>query len=783
MGMNLNLSASASGTRNVGQGGGANLRQQNIFGAPTSVLPASYYTPGNGSPAISTSDYYHTDGLYWFRCYDLNQFGATGISIGASRGRYFWIASADHPSTNYGWRDGKDFRGGFSSRLGVLPATMDLLFRDVQSNIITRGGTEQWGVYHTPYLVYNPDDATYPFYMYCEGLVLGGTAVSPHTQATQHEEGLFRSTDLTTWINNGPSHFNEEFLDWSSFQRVFRNGFGDWYSVGLSTSGHNYGGPGKWTSTDALTFTQVSTGLTDTFSSRSFVIGASDEVTITAQKWIYAREDARSADGGMYVTRVALDSNYNVLSSPAPVRISAKYLGDYPGPTYMNDVSAYVESGVAHIFCSHGMFALEAGAGAQGNLPYIGNSNTGPYNGSGTLGPLRQQNIDYYTEIVDAAAAAQSSPVGLQASCASGVVTLTWMDVLPNQTYRVYRGTTAGTQATLVGDVAGVTTTNSPTADVQYWYKVVTLESGTERSHSVVSVYCSANSALTNKHIDRVLLDGADASTIDATWIESAVSWLSGQSLTSSLMYWVNPAFGTKKSGSTVQKIYCLGTTQLPRGGDYTPSTSNTTYSATGMNGTVPGWTNPGTSDRGYFGNGRINNIRRKVQITCVAAYKKPNTNTATLIAMNEFSSGMVLQHTSGTPGNASFLLKPSGSAVTATKATSSATAANIIAGVFDGAELTVYVEAVAGTAQTGLEANSDLALTTALKGKQASDATIPFLGSGSENSKYTVNTETYSFSDAQAQFSASDMIVLEKGLTSSQVTSLTSLLRTRIGA
>jgi hypothetical protein len=357
------------------------------------------------------------------------------------------------------------------------------------------------------------------------------------------------------------------------------------------------------------------------------------------------------------------------------------------------------------------------------------------------------------------------------------------MDALPNQTYRVYRGTSAGTQSTLVGDVTGASTTDSPTTNTQYWYKVVTMEGATERGNSIVSVYCSSNSALTNTHIDRVLLDGADSSTIDATWIESVVSWLSSEGLTSSLLYWVNPAFGTKKSGSTVEKIYCLGTTLLPRGGDYTPSTANTTYSATGMNGTVPGWTNPATTDRGYFGNGRINNIRRKVQISCIAAYKKSHTNTVTLMAMNEFSNGMVLQHTSGTPGNASFLLKPSGTAVTATKATSSATAANIIAGVFDGAELTTYVEAVAGTPQTGLEANTDLALNTALKGTLGSGAEFPFLCSGSANSKYNVSTETRTFSDSQAQFSASDFIILEDGLSSSQVSSLTTLLRTRIGA
>jgi hypothetical protein len=747
-------------------GGGANLRQANIFGAAASVQPSSYYVPGTGGPAVSTSDYYHLDGLYWFRPYDLNGMGTPGQTIAASLGRYFWIASPDHPSSTYGWADGQDFLGGYSNDPGVLPDKLTLLFR--YNNSILLSGTEDWRLYQAPFLVYNPDDATYPFYIYCEGNTFGGATRDGGAQR-QHEEGLARSTDLVTWVMNGPSHPNTTFNDWSSFQRVVRSGVNAWYSVGLSTNGGALGGFGKWTSTDGRTFTQVSTGLTMSIGSRVFEPSASDEVTISAQKWLYMREDARSADGGMYVTRVAVDASWNVLLSPAPVRISSRYAGSYPGPSYLQSVAAYAEDGVAHIWANHGFPPSSSNQSLIDGATYA--------NGGG----LWQQNVDYYTEIVDAAAAAQAAPVGVAASCASGVVTLSWFDALPNQTYRVYRGTSAGTQATLVGDVTGLTATDSPTVGSRYWYKVVTMEGASERGNRVVAVYVSANSALTNKHVNRILADSVTAGTYDVAWIEACVAWLESQSLTNSLLFWPDPAFGTKHTANAISKVYCLGTTRLPRGGDYTPQTpANTTYSATGMNGSVPGWTNAGAGDHGYFGGGRLNNIRRKVEITCVAAYKKPNSNKATFLAMDQFT-GMVLYHDSD--GAAKFKLYDDATSKTATKAVASHTAANIIAGTFDGTNLTTYVEGVAGTAQTGLNANTDLSANTPLKGVLGTPTNVPVLISGSETSKYVITTESFSFSNNEAQFSASDLIVFEKALTASQVASLTTLLRNRIGA
>src|SRR5262249_10752681 len=125
-------------------------------------------------------------------------------------------------------------------------------------------------------------------------------------------------------------------------------------------------------------------------------------------------------------------------------------------------------------------------------------------------GGLWEQFIDYYTEIVDAAAAAQAAPIGVTASCTAGTVTLNWYNALPNNTYRVYRGSSASSQPSLVGDVVGTTTTDSPSQNQQSWYKIVTLQNGNERKSRVVRVYCSSATAFVNSHIDRVIEDGGD---------------------------------------------------------------------------------------------------------------------------------------------------------------------------------------------------------------------------------------------------------------------------------
>lgn len=737
-----------------------------LFSPSPAIDPTDYYNAGVGNPAVSTADYYLMNGLYWMRPYDLLQFGATGISIAAANGRYFWIATPDHVTDSWIYTGSIDFMGGYSDDPGVLPKSLYPLFR--YNNSASRPGGGTLTLYQLAWLVYNPDDETYPFYIYAEG---HGNGIS-----IQHETGLARSADLLTWSMYGPTHINLDFTSWWSFQRVVRRAEGDWYSVGVDLNNPNpplnFFGQGVSTSTDGLTWVRPTVHVTDTIGDRYFEFGPSDEIDIDGQIWIIVRERDNSVSGGQqYLTMVAVDEDFNVLSSPEPIRLASYGVSDdeYPGPEYLQSVAAYVEDGIAHIYSTRGFFTSAAVYSLVNGETYAEG------------GGLNEQFLDYRTKIVNATAAALSAPIGVTVSCDGGVVTLEWHDALPHTDYRVYRGPSASGAWTVVGDVDGVTITDEPTEDQRWWYKVVTVSGGAEQGYRVVSVYVSSSSPLVNEHIDRVLKDGASASTINAAWLQTVVDWLESEGLTHSLMWWTDPAFGVIKDGSNIiSKVYCLGTTLLPRGGDYKPTTSATTYSATGLNSTAPALVNANSNSFGYFGNGRINNIQRKTQVTCVAVYQKSHTSKVAPIAIGEFV-GMKLSHTAGTPGDASFALSDADETKTDTIAMSSATGAHIIAGTYDGTTVYAYADGVRGSGQTGLDMSLGPTY-TALKGQIGVPSNVQTLVSGSSVSKYEIGSGSITFSNNEAQFSAGALIVFDVALTTLQMASLMTLLETRNG-
>jgi hypothetical protein len=182
----------------------------------------------------------------------------------------------------------------------------------------------------------------------------------------------------------------------------------------------------------------------------------------------------------------------------------------------------------------------------------------------------------------------------------------------------------------------------------------------------------------------------------------------------------------------------------------------------------------------GHFGGGRVNNIRRKTEITFVAAYQKSGLFTETLLGLGEFTN-VYLQNSSGNPGSATFVANRNGVfSASATAGTVANGSAHIIGGTYTAAQVIAYNEGVAGTpVATG---DADL-----LKGGLGGGSNIPFLSSGSARSKSTATTSTvgggpYSFTDPQAQFTASDLIVFDIALSASQMASLNVLLRARIG-
>jgi len=927
-----------------------NLRQENFFGLTGAAWqnPVTYYVPGTGNPAISTADYYHSDGAYWLRPYDLldSTCGATGISIAASRGRYVWMMSPDH-SDGSPWTDGSSLMIGYSNDPGVPPATMTPFYQrylitalaqiatvtasigngvggagnslivtgisgaiSVNSNsVVTGSGVTQatitaqpsgtpsgigtytidgaaqnvasqtmtisqnnFSIGATPYLVCNPDDGSFPFYVYSEG----------SGSSTGLETGLTKSADLITWSAAVPAFVSYNFSGFAGYMRVVRTGVNTWYSTGFTgnfpQSGFGYG-YGKWTSTDGLrwsppspslmnacipansggiTGNQPCTQATATFSNEA---GVPPVVTIGAQDWAMTHTNTMVSSvriGNQWVSRSPIDANLNVISSPSIVNISAPYAGLYPGPTYVNATSGYVEDGVAHYYANTGFprggtpgLGVAAGATylnngaclsvapARGQNGYfsvtgdisgttlnvsallvnsvvvggqisggtINNSTkitgqlTGPAGGIGTYtvdisqtaasttitgaacGGLEEQSVDYYTEIINSSAAATAAPIGVKASCASSVASLTWFNSLPQQTYRLYRGTTAGSQTTLVGDFTGTTATDSGmTLNSITYYKLVYLHSGVEQKNRVVNTWCSSDSAFVNAHYTRASAGGADMTTCNRTMINAFDTWLVSNNLSNNLLFATMPDFCVVKSGSVITKIFDMGTTRLPRGGDYTAGTANTTYNATGIS-SKPAWVNGTNTSYGYYGSGRLNNIRRKTQITMFAAYQKPGTAIANFFISGQFSNQMTLSHTAGSPGGAEFRLYDQTQTKTATATFSSATAFNTIAGTFDGTTLLTYANAVVGSGQTGLVIpGPNLVPTTdALTGQIDPNPSISsnfnVIMSGTDAGLYNNTTGYYPNGNA-ALYSGRAQMIFDKALTQGQITSLDALVR-----
>lgn len=733
-----------------------------------------------------------------------------------------------------------------------------------------------YGLYYDGQLLCNPDDATTPFWLYAEG----------SANSIQHEMGVIKSADLITWTSPQPTHIANAFATWSSFQRVNRIGTGNWVSKGLQAfyqKNGNVFARSTWTSTDGNIWVPGSTNLNSCIPASSWS-GSADSctgvnktiqtaqspftVTIGGTPWVLGRINSQNGGtrvGSQWVGRAAVDANQNVIDSPAAVFMNSGYTGNYPGPDYLQTVTAYVEDGIAHYYAmkgwpisdslwgqatlrtysnggacksvppvngQEGYFAFTAkiddGAGGTGNILTVsaisvnsivvgaqifggsvgggGGTNgiitaqlTGSPGGVGTYqmggnwnvastsftgsacGGLWQQAMDYYTEIIDATAAATAAPVGVRASCASSTATIQWYTgVLPTDTMRLYRGTTAGSQTTLVGDFSGGTATDTGmTLNAVTYYKLVYLNGG-EQKNRVVSTYCSTSSAFVNAHITRALADGADSTTCNRTMMDSFDNWLVSNGLSNNLLFATMADFCVAKSGSVVTKVYDMGTTRLPRGGDYTPMTSGVTYNATGVGG-KPAWVNATSADKGYYGGNRsyLNNIRRKTQITFFAAYQKPGTSQIQPFVYGQFAGRTYLSHDSGTPGTISCALTDATQQKIATATPASATAFNTAACTFDGTNWTAYSNATAGTPQTGLVIPSpNLNPPDGLTGQIGTGNLTNVLVSGDAAGLYGRTGGSFSAQGNLAQYSGRAQMIFDKALTGAQITSLDALVR-----
>jgi hypothetical protein len=686
---------------------------------------------------ILRADDVHVDGLYWLRPYDMMQFGDAGAAAMAASGfRYAWLFSSDHYD-QHGWRNSGGIHLGWSNDVAIPPRH--------SQQIIVDGFTLEGHTYaqlETPLLVHDPVE---------DGFMLYAHAVN--TSATRQNTVLLTSPDLYAWTMVGVSHRADQFGH-AGYQLVHREAADSWWSQGLSGVGNSSGG--YWTSTDGRTFTldtNLGSGLTGDglFAAGS---GAMALYDIAAQRYMLGFSD----DGQRRIINIPISDSCELPeTSDDIVNISTGFgsiVDSYPGPKYLQGVDVAIEDGIAHIFPKRGFFADN---GLTGGAAY------------GAGGGYDDQICDYYRYIIDETAARASAPAGVRASADGGVVTLNWYNALPQNTYRVYRDTdpALGTK-TLVGNVTGIQTTDTPGGAGRYYYQVVTLDGSDEEGARIVSPYVSSRSSLVNEHVTRVLALGGDIGTIDLDHLEWAEDVLDELDLRNHLAFWVMPEFGHIKNESNVlSKIFCLGTTLKPRGGDLTFATGNTTYSATAWN-SLPGWTASTGAAQGYFGGSRLNNIRRAGGLTMIGSVQKSHTGAVSLFGWGEFSSTTNLGLSSGSP--ASVVLNSGGS--TDTHGTTVANSDDHIIGAVLSSTCKVFVEGVGGT---GFSANTGSAL--ALSGQKGmAEFDAYFWATGSSSAKYRVSPGR-SFTNS-GQFASRHAIFFTTALNDTQMATLNTRLR-----
>lgn len=779
--------------------------EQHVFGMDPSD-PTQYYVPGNGMPAVSTAAFYNMNGIYNFHPYDLDQMGAEGAAIKAAQGgrRYVWVASSDHPIFGYMWTGGEGFVAGYSFQPWDFPRTMSEILILANSTFSTPnhpGGGFQ--TYEFPTIFYNPDDPDgLPIYLMAEA----GPA---------HYTALYRTADFVTFILKELSHFHSGGARWASFVRhPKRNGPGDFTNIALSTPGDSGIGicQSIWSSSDAIEYTSSFVpiagmeGSPDSAGS-TFSLGCTFEVG--GQLYGIGRENATGGGLNQYCTIFPMNpTTYDKIDSPPKVRLASGWGNSgFPGPTFLQECAGYIEDGILYALPTYGfpsdVNTIALGAG-RGGAPYA------------NQGGLDHQFVDKLVVRIDDAAARLAAPVGILVSCAAGTVTITWKDALPQNTYRVYRGTNAATQATLIGDVTGTSTTDSP-SEGRYWYKVVTLDNGTERQSRVLSVYVSSSSAFVNEHIDRVLDDGADISTINRAFLDRADAMLDSVGIRNVLEILTHPAAGIATTGAPggFLKVYDPGTTRLPRSEDFKARTADTTYDSTGING-GPCWINANTNSWGYWGNlKRGNTIQKKRQITIVVAYERTQTTddftfvgTGPVFGTSFAGDAIIaLKHTAGSPGSIEFSLSDETSTKTAS-VTASGSGLQIAIGTYDGTDMLAYTGSTAGSAVSTLDPNPEFgdggtpgyvfgslagARDTDNNGTLAQNINVPgesfrmvfpLLGCGSvHNWVYRSATlaDGVNFQEANAKGKIQCVMILEEALSPTQIDDVISFLTSAV--
>lgn len=487
------LWASPTGTKNVPvtvQGGGAYLLQRDVF---SPVYLSSVSSRTDSMPASSTAEYYGMDGLYPMTPQDMSQWGSFGAGLISTYGyRYACIIGCDHPQTNSGdeggWgRDAQSVYVGFTNDPGIPPdpSTMRRIISTFQGAVPGAPGTSYSSAFNNC-LTYSPEDLTTPIHVYVGSWVENGTGTIGLSEI------VFGGADFSTAFTSlSESHPCPTITGngLTSYQMVYRDSSTDYHSYGGWNPVVNDGSAGKWVSTDGgLNFTRTGSAFNVTVGSSTYALtGGGYIVNIGGQDYVPAREQV--SGGFAYITLVPFSDSTGALSSPSTIRISDRYTNDYPqnppgiasGNGFLQYIGSYQEDGLLFLYAVHNFFAdTGLGGPAQNQLPE---------NGGGT----NEQYLDLYCYPIPGLSAQYnaSAPCGVKASCAAGVATISWFDPVGGRTFRVYRGTSAASQPTLIGDFTATSCTNSPTVGSVYYYKVVTLVGGVEQASRIVSTYVS----------------------------------------------------------------------------------------------------------------------------------------------------------------------------------------------------------------------------------------------------------------------------------------------------
>lgn len=277
----------------------SNLILERAF-SPVAGRGAPVSARTNDRPAESTSDYYHTDGLYSLCAYDLNAMGTWGQTIATTVGyRYVWIIAGDHPCDEVGqeggWgRDALSFYAAFSNDPAVLPdpSTMYRVANCDSTNglgIVPGSSASDYVAGFNNFLLYNPDEATNNAYLYVGSMIANGLG-----ENGLHEVLVSGPDFGTAYTPVSVSHDATQGL--VAYQIVSRLSSVSYESWGFWDPVNNTGQVGKWLSSDGgHTFARTGSQNVNTVGLTDYSIPYSTAIPIGGTDYKLFREDARGS--------------------------------------------------------------------------------------------------------------------------------------------------------------------------------------------------------------------------------------------------------------------------------------------------------------------------------------------------------------------------------------------------------------------------------------------------------------------------------------------------------